>query len=151
MVLRVKREMGEATMSSFTWKERILAGGILTARKTLGEAQKLCDKIPDNKGYITEDNSDRNGAQNKIDTVLAKIGTRDSPASPWVFYNEATTKYDDAPLNSTLFLDLAAHLKSLPPSSDPEKVFFNIAWEAGRMARAQTAVFALVDQRILRK
>lgn len=125
---------------------QILAGDISAARKTLAIAQQLCDRIPNNKGIITEDNSNRKAAQYDIDLILGKIGRTDSPASVWVFYTEDSNSYDDAPLNSTLFLDLSEHLKSLPQSNDPSVIFNALKHTVEKMATAKTAILGLFQE-----
>ncbi|MBX7173428.1 MAG: hypothetical protein K1X72_20840 [Pyrinomonadaceae bacterium] len=129
---------------------QILVGDVSAARKTLAIAQQLCDRIPNNKGYITEENSNRKAAQYDIDLILGKIGRTDSPGSVWVFYTEDSNSYDDAPLNSTLFLDLSEHLKSLPQSNDPS-VFFNaLKHTVEKMITAKTAILGLLKERSIK-
>lgn len=124
------------------------AGDIPAARNTLAVAQKLCERIPDNKGYITKDNFNRNSAQNKINQVVGKIGRTDSPASPWVFYNEDSTEYDDAPLNAPLFVDFPTYWKSLLQSGDPSNVFFLLSFNAEHLVRAQRTIDDLEKERL---
>ncbi len=129
---------------------QILLRDIPSARKTLAMAQQVCDRIGDNKGHITEDNSNRKASQYFINRISGKIGRTDSPASVWIVYLEDSNTYDDAPLNLPMFLDLTAHLKSLPQSNDPEVVFKALKETADRMARGQTTVLALLKQQSIK-
>jgi tetratricopeptide (TPR) repeat protein len=143
-----KPEINEGNVKMLTEVADVqaLAGDIPAARKTLAIAQQLCDRITNNKGYITEDNSNRKAAQYNINRIVGKIGRTDSPASVWIVYLEDSNTYDDAPLNLPMFLDLTEHLKSLPQSNDPEVVFKSLRDTADRMARAQTTILGLLKE-----
>jgi len=54
---------------------------------------------------------------------IQKSPIEDKPAvSDWLGYlDEKSRTYSSCPLNTAIFLDLPAHLKSIPPSDDPER------------------------------
>jgi hypothetical protein len=53
---------------------------------------------------------------------------------------------NDCPLNTEPFLDLAAYLKSLPPSDDPEKVFYALHKTAEKIITAQNVISKMLKQ-----
>ena len=50
------------------------------------------------------------------------------------------------PLNTEPFLDLAGHLKSLPPSADPEKVFESLHETAKTIVDAHNVIIEMLKQ-----
>lgn len=122
---------------------QILAGDIPAARKTLAIAQQFCNRTIDKSIGIS--GSPRKNAQRLINQIWGKIGRTDSPGSGWVLLLEDNNDYDDAPLNLPMFLDLPAHLKSLP-SSTPEAIFNALRDTATRMKMAQTFILELLKQ-----
>lgn len=76
--------------------------------------------------------------------------TEPSTVSDWLNKLDDSEEYSDCPLNTGPFLNLAAHLKSLPSSSDPQTVFWGLQGVAFKIATAQNAIHKMLRQTGLR-
>ena len=71
-------------------------------------------------------------------------------ASDWLKVLDSNSQNCCAGLNSAPFLDLAAYLKSLPASDDPQKVFDGLFNTAERLVGTQTAVVGMLNHQLPR-
>ena len=86
----------------------------------------------------------------KLDTQSQKPPS--TPTQPiitvtdWLRKLDETSKYDKFPLNTGPFLDLASHLKSLPPSNHPYHVFESLHDIANTIVKAQNVITGMLKQ-----
>lgn len=66
--------------------------------------------------------------------------------SDWLKKLDESSKYDKCPLNTGPFLDLAYHLKSLPPASHPYNVFGSLHDIAKTIVDAQNVITGMLKQ-----
>lgn len=85
-------------------------------------------------------------AQAMVDTTNERKSTSGRPiqsivkASDWLKRLDDSDEINDCAMNTAPFLDLAAYLKSLPPSNDPEEVFRSLNDVAEKIVKAQVVV-----------
>lgn len=129
------------------------------AQSALAEAQASRGKLADaqKNADLVQDANLKNRAQGAIDKAQAKANaanTRQSttvgPVAAIVKSSDWLKKLDDSDdlsegaLNTAPFLDLAAYLKSLPPSGDPKEVFDSLGVVAGKIVKAQNIISGML-------
>lgn len=134
-------------------------GDIVGAQKSLVSAQKSVDDLDD---YRTSQKL-KADLKELISTVQARIGSMgpgvsydetqlpvlsglQRAISDWISILNDGNAYNDCPLNTGPFLDLAGYLKSLPPSEDPEEVFNALQETVAKIVVAQNVISAMLKQ-----
>ena len=147
-----------------------MAGDIAAAQKTLVNAQRTANSIKEQ--YYKEPaltalaeaqliSGDIVGAQKTSDQIqdaFLKRATQQNidqalaarhnviAVSDWLKKLDDENESSACPLSAAPFLDVASHLKSLPPSDDPWKVFERLHATADTIISAQNVIAEMLKQ-----
>jgi tetratricopeptide (TPR) repeat protein len=136
-------------------KAQIKAGDIAGAQSTLASAQETVDRLEE--GDLGKRLAKLDIAEVKAAIADAPNATRQSTAGPqtasqpvvtasnWLGKLDDDGGYNDCPLNTGPFLDLAEYLKSLPPSDDPRSVFESLRQTATKIITAQNIIHQMMQ------
>ena len=120
------------------------AGDLAGAKTILVAAQKAADVVPPDTFYLRHD-APRRQAQSDVAKTYARLGIRNPQVLKWFdLLDEAGFTKTGLALNSTVFLDLAGHLKSLPQSKEPQKVFRDLKEVSEALVNARGVVQKLL-------
>ena len=147
---------------SFIAEAQIKAGDIAGAQKTLASARKTADLIQDAfwktqaPGRIAEAQA-KAGTANAANSTSRLTSNIKSPIRPVITVSDWLKKLDDGdragdcPLNTSPFLDLAGHLKSMPPSDNPQEVAVSGLYKtAEKIVTAQGVIHQMLKQQATR-
>ena len=143
-------------------KSQAKAGDLANAAQTLSAAQASANLVEGERKAFTLEilasarvhvaQAQANGAVAELPVPLADAPASDVPPKPrvgvsdWLALLDSNSQACCSALNSAPFLNLAAHLQSLPASDDPRKVFDGLYDTANRVVGTQTAVVGMVNQ-----
>jgi len=122
-------------------------GDIAGAQKTMGSALETYKRIQDRSEFSNEMFASAHAragiAKPPIQTAIA--------VSDWLKkLDEHKEYYNKCPLNTGPFLDLAGHLKPLPASGDPKKIFTALRITAQDLICAQSEIAGMLKQQAKR-
>lgn len=86
------------------------------------------------------------GKSNGQPTAIAAPAASAVTVSDWLQKLDNGDQSNDCPLNTGPFLDMAVYLKSLSPSSDPQKVFNSLHKTARTIVKAQNVIQQMLRQ-----